>query len=149
MRTRLAKPLLLAALAAAIPFSAASAEGNHPIHVKVKSMTVDRAGGYAIDAGRVTGNGGEGAALIGTKTAGGHKIDTKVKIFYRSGEQRLSGIIVYKLDAQGAETFTLTGRLHFTGGSGRFRGISGNVRFVGHVDKHEALTARLNGSASY
>lgn len=151
MRKSYAKAGLVAAALAtillAIPVAQAGTARNHAVNATIKSSQVATAGGYAIDAGRVTGTGGEGAALIRTKATGPHTIAFKAKVFYPAGSQSAAGSFDFTVNADGTVDFTGNG--HYTAGTARFRGVTGQLKVTGSIDANGLATAHVTGNAKY
>ena len=150
MRKVLTLALLAVAAAAALVLPlGASAARTHAVDSTVVSSQVATIGGYAVDAGRVKPKkGAEGAALIRTKSTGANTLALKFKTFFPAGMQQGAGSLTFTPQPNGTVIFTGSG--HYTGGTGRFKGVSGHVKINGTLDTATGLTtARVTGTAKY
>jgi hypothetical protein len=153
MKIRIAKLLLpfaaVAALLAALPLAQAGTPNrNHVVNSTIKSNAVETRGDVTIDAGLVTDRRlGEGAAIIRTSSAGGFDLDLKFKVWYGAGLSRGEGTLTFAPQPDGTATFS--GRAHYTGGTGKFRGITGQLRVEGTIAADGLATTHVTGNARY
>jgi hypothetical protein len=153
MKRNLVKVLLaviaIAALVAVLPLAQAGTKRNHPVNATLRSQEVATQGNATIDAGLVKERRlGEGAVLIRTRSAGGNELAIRFKLFYPSGMQRGEGTLTFTVNPDGSASFT--GNAHYEGGTGRFRGITGQLRVRdGTVATDGLVTATVTGNARY
>jgi hypothetical protein len=147
MRKALALALLaLAGAAALLPLSATAAR-SHTVDATLVGVRVAAQGGYDIAADRVTEKTlGEGAALLRTKSTGGNNLAIRFKVFFPSGMQKGIGTLAFTPQPDG--TITFAGTAHFTGGTGRFKGITGNLKLSGTV-ANGLTTSHVTGNARF
>jgi hypothetical protein len=153
MKRTLTTVLVLAAAVAALvvlPLAQAGTAKNHAVSVTVRSNQVQTVGNVTIDAARVTGGLGEGAALIRSKSAGGTNIDVTFKLWYTAGTQRGAGTLTFNPTPNPDGSINITGDLHYTGGTGTFHGITGRLHLDGKLDPATGIiTAKGTGNARY
>ena len=152
MRKSFAKLLTLtAAIAAvvAIPVVQAGAATNHVTNTTILSNTVETHGQVSIDAGIVHDKAlGRGAALLFVKPGSApDKLDVSAKVWYDAGTLRASGSVTFVVNPDGTVTFT--GNAHYTGGSGKFRGVTGNLKINGTIATDGLATTHAKGNARY
>jgi hypothetical protein len=141
---------LIAVAIAALPLAQAGTTRNHAVNATVKSKDVETRGQVTIDAGLVTDRRlGEGAALLRTRPIEQTpRAALTFKVFYPSGFQRGEGTLTLG-GVQPDGTVTFTGNARFTGGTGRFQGISGRLEVEGTVAPDGLVTATVRGNARY
>jgi hypothetical protein len=153
MKRTLMTALVLAAAAAALvvlPLAQAGTPKNHKVNATVRSNQVQAIGDTTIDAARVTGGLGEGAALIRSKSAGGANIDITFKLWYTGGLQRGAGTLTFSTTPNPDGSIPISGNLHYTGGTGNFQGITGKAHLEGSLDNNTGvITAQVTGNARY
>jgi hypothetical protein len=153
MKRNLVKALVaviaIAAIVAALPLAQAGTKRNHAVNATLASREVATQGNVTIDAGRfVDRRLGEGAALIRTRSAGGNELAINFKAFFPSGMQRGEGTLTITVNPD--TTVSFTGNARYTGGTGRFRGLTGQLRIRdGAVSSDGLVTARVTGNARY
>jgi hypothetical protein len=153
MKRNLVKALVaviaIAAIVAALPLAQAGTKRNHAINATLASQQVASRGNVTIDAGRfVDRRLGEGAALIRTRSAGGNDLAINFKAFFPSGMQKGEGTLTFVVNPDGSITFS--GNARYTGGTGRFRGVTGQLRISdGSVASDGLVTADIRGNARY
>jgi len=155
MRKRIATVLvpvaLVAAAIAALPLAQAGTPNrNHAVNTTVKSKDVETRGDVTIDAALVTDRRlGEGAGLLRTSAIEGTtRAALRFKVFYPSGLQRGEGSLTIT-GAQPDGTVTFTGNARYTGGTNRFRGITGRLEIEGTVAPDGFVLATARGNARY
>ena len=153
MRRSFARFLLLAAavtaLFAAIPVAQAGTARNHVVNTTIKGATVETRGPVAVDAILVEDKSlGEGAGLLFIKSAGGDKLNFTFKIWYDAGVQKGTGLVTFVPQPDGSATFS--GNAHYTGGTRKFKGITGQLRINGTATATDSReTATVKGTAKY
>jgi hypothetical protein len=151
MKRTLTTVLVLAAAVAALvvlPLAQAGTAKNHAVSVTVRSNQVQTVGNVTIDAARVTGGLGEGAALIRSKSAGGTDIAITFKLWYIAGLQRGAGTLTATPNPDGS--VGLAGNAQYTSGTGTFHGITGRLHLDGKLDPATGIiTAKGTGNARY
>lgn len=139
--------LALAAVAALLPVSATAAR-SHAVDATLSGYQVTTQNGYAVDADLVKDKRlGEGAGIVRSKSAGGNNIAIKFKIFFPSGMQKGVATVAFTVNPDG--TFSFTGKGHYTGGTGRFKGITGQLKVDGTVATDGLTTSHVTGRAKY
>jgi hypothetical protein len=150
MKRTLTTVLVLAAAVAAmvvLPLAQAGTAKNHAVSATVRSNQVQTIGDVTIDAARVTGGLGEGAALIRSKSAGAG-LDVTFKLWYTAGLQRGAGTLTVTPNPDGS--IGVAGNLRYTSGTGTFRGITGRLHLDGTLDPNTGVvTAKVTGNARY
>jgi hypothetical protein len=152
MRRRITTVLLplvaVAAIVATLPLAGASTTRNHAVNATLRSSDVATRGSTTIDAGLFNDRRlGEGAVLIRTRSAGGNELAIRFKVFFPSGMQRGVGTLTFTVNPDGSASFT--GNARYTGGTVRFRGITGNLRVEGTAAADGLITATIRGNARY
>jgi len=153
MRRSFARFLLLAAAAtalfAAIPVAQAGTARNHVVNTTIKGATVETRGPVSVDAILVKDKSlGEGAGLLFIKSAGGDKLSFTFKIWYDAGVQKGAGLVTFVPQPDGSATFS--GTAHYTGGTRKFKGITGQLQVVNGVATADSReTVQVKGTAKY
>jgi hypothetical protein len=140
---------IAAAAIAAIPIAqAGTTPRNHAVNATIISNSVETRGQVTVDAGIVKDKSlGQGAGLLFIKSAGGNKLSITAKVWYDAGVQKLAGTVTFTVNPDGTATFN--GNAHYTGGTRKFRGITGNVKADGTVATDGLTTTHVRGNAKY
>ena len=153
MRGSLVKVLLavvaMAGLVTALPLAQAGTPNrNHAVNSTLKCHLVETRGNVDIDACLLNDRRlGEGAAILRTSSAGGNKVALKFKVWYGAGLQRGEGTLT--IAVQPDSTVTFTGNARYTGGTGKFRGVTGQLETEGTLAADGLVTATVTGNARY
>jgi hypothetical protein len=154
MRKRIAMVLapiaLVVAAIVALPLAQAGTPNrNHPVSATIKSKQVESTDTVSIDAGLLRDRRlGEGAAVIRLSSAGENRLDLRFKVWYGAGLQRGEGELTFAVAPDGNATFSGTAR--YTGGTGKFKGVTGQLRFEGTIAAADGLaTTTVTGNARY
>ena len=154
MKRSLVKVLLaivaIAVLVTALPLAQAGTPNrNHAVNATVKAKDVETNGPVVISAGLLRDQRlGEGAAILRTSSAGGTALNLRFKIWYGAGLQRGTGTINFTPQPDGSASFSGTAR--YTGGTGKFRGVTGQLQIRdGTFATDGLITARVTGNARY
>jgi hypothetical protein len=140
----------IAALVTALPLAQAGTPNrNHAVNATVKAKDIETKGPVVISAGILRDRRlGEGATILRTSSAGGNTLDLKFKVWYGAGLQRGEGTITFVVQPDGSTTFT--GNARYTGGTGRFRGVTGQLQIRDGVFATDGLiTTTVTGNARY
>lgn len=153
MRKNVAKALMtvvaLAALVLALPLAQAGTRTNHAVNSTVKAKDIETNGPVVISAGILRdARLGEGATILRTSSAGGTVLNLNFKVWYGAGLQRGTGRITFTPQPDGSATFT--GNARYTGGTGKFKGVTGQLQIKdGTFATDGLITTTVTGNARY